>query len=89
MSAEFTPRLRRLRRPCRGLAALALLAFAPKCLLCLAGWLGLGATLGLVGPEICGASSSATAVDAEAVALIAGGLLALAAGGVALCRGKS
>ena len=44
-----------LRRPIRWSAPLALLALAPKCLLCLAGYVGLGAALGLGGPELCGA----------------------------------
>ena len=35
----------------------ALLALMPKCLLCLTAYAGLGAALGLGGPEICGASS--------------------------------
>jgi hypothetical protein len=39
------------------LATSALVALAPKCLLCLAAYAGLGAALGLGGPEICGASS--------------------------------
>ena len=33
----------------------ALLALTPKCLLCLAAYAGLGAALGLGGPEMCGA----------------------------------
>lgn len=44
------PKPERLRR---WLALAVLLAVTPKCLLCLAGWLGLLALLGL-GPEICG-----------------------------------
>ncbi len=43
-------RLERLRR---WLIPAVLLALAPKCLACLAAWLGLAALLGL-GPEICG-----------------------------------
>ena len=46
------PKLERLRR---WLTLAVLLAVTPKCLLCLAGWLGLLTLLGL-GPEICGAS---------------------------------
>ena len=34
----------------------ALLALTPKCLLCVLAYAGLGAMLGLGGPEICGAS---------------------------------
>lgn len=44
-----------VRRPARGLAAVALLALAPKCLLCVAAYAGIGAALGLGGREICGA----------------------------------
>lgn len=39
------------------LAAGALLVLVPKCLLCAAAYAGLGAALGLGGPEICGASA--------------------------------
>jgi hypothetical protein len=39
----------------------ALLALAPKCALCLLGYAGLGALLGLGGPELCGATVVATA----------------------------
>lgn len=46
-----------LRRPGNWLATGALVALAPKCLLCLAAYAGLGAAFGLGGPEICGASS--------------------------------
>ena len=38
----------------------ALLALMPKCLLCLTAYAGLGAALGLGGPEICGAPSGLT-----------------------------
>jgi hypothetical protein len=35
----------------------ALFALMPKCLLCVVAYAGLGALLGLGGPEICGASA--------------------------------
>jgi len=38
----------------------ALLALTPKCLLCVLAYAGLGAALGLGGPEICGATSGTT-----------------------------
>ena len=38
-----------------GLLPAAALAFAPKCALCVLGYAGLGAALGLTGPELCGA----------------------------------
>lgn len=68
--AEFSSPHRR-RRPWRGVAAVVLLAAAPKCVLCLAGWLGLGALLGLGGPEICGgANSPAHTIPAALLALV-------------------
>ncbi|HEY8993193.1 MAG TPA: hypothetical protein VIM71_00795 [Lacunisphaera sp.] len=45
-----------IRRLCGSLLPAALLAVAPKCVLCLAAYAGIGAVLGLGGPEICGAS---------------------------------
>jgi hypothetical protein len=52
----MSPRLTEFfRRPWRGLAAITLLAFAPKCIVCLAVYAGLGTVLGLGGPELCGA----------------------------------
>jgi len=59
----------------------ALLALMPKCLLCLAAYAGLGAALGLGGPEICGAPSGLTmspwalAFSLSAVALCVVGFL--------------
>jgi hypothetical protein len=47
-----------VRRLARWLAGLALLLAVPKCFLCAAAWLGLGALLGLGQPEICGAPAS-------------------------------
>jgi hypothetical protein len=46
-----------LRGSLRWLPAAALVAVAPKCIVCLAAYLGVGATLGVkfAGPEICGA----------------------------------
>ncbi len=63
----FRPRL-------RWLAPAALLALAPKCLLCLVGYTALGAALGLGGrAEICGAAgASATGWIATATALVLG-----------------
>jgi hypothetical protein len=50
-----TMRLRPAERRLPRLAALALLLFAPKCLVCAATYAGLGTALGLGGPELCGA----------------------------------
>jgi len=35
----------------------ALLAVVPKCMLCLLAYAGIGAALGLGGPELCGATT--------------------------------
>lgn len=48
------PGFERLRR---WLLPAALLAAAPKCALCLLAYTGLGAALGLAGPELCGATA--------------------------------
>ena len=47
-----------LLRPFRSLAPVALLALAPKCMLCVLAYAGIGAFFGFQGPEICGASAS-------------------------------
>lgn len=49
------PRVKPLPRFRRWLFPAALFALAPKCLVCVLGYLGVGAALGLVGPEFCGA----------------------------------
>ena len=67
-----------LRRSWRGVVAVALLAVAPKCGLCLVGWLGLGALLGLGGPEICGAPNSPAFTETGAFAALLAGACALA-----------
>jgi hypothetical protein len=48
---EFSP------RAARWLLPAAVFALAPKCLLCVLAYAGLGAAMGLGGPEICGASA--------------------------------
>ncbi len=53
----MSPRLADIvRRPASWLATGALVALAPKCLLCVVAYAGVGAALGLGGSEICGAS---------------------------------
>lgn len=48
-------------RAVRWLLPTALLALAPKCVLCVLAYAGLGAALGLGGPEMCGASPTSPA----------------------------
>ena len=59
-------------------APLALLAVAPKCLLCLAGYAGLGAALGLGGPELCGAPAGEPGAWVPLLALLGAGLAGFA-----------
>lgn len=68
-----------MRHPWRAAAALALLALAPKCVVCLAAYVGLGALLGLGGPEICGAPADWTTVLAACGVAIGLGALGLRA----------
>lgn len=56
------PRPERLQRR---LAFAALLALAPKCVLCLLAFAGLGAAVGPGGPEICGPTDDSAAVRLE------------------------
>ena len=71
-----SPRTDVSRRAVRWLWPAALLALAPKCLLCVLAYAGLGASLGLGGPEICGASAGSPITWASALAWLgaAGGL---------------
>lgn len=65
-----------LRRRGRWLTGAALLALVPKCLLCLAAYAGLGAALGLAGPELCGAVADSPSRWPEMLA-VAGAALAM------------
>lgn len=58
----------RASRAVRWLLPTALLALTPKCLLCVAAYIGLGAALGLGGPEICGAPGGFTPSWASSLA---------------------
>jgi hypothetical protein len=64
------------RRSVRWLLPATLLALTPKCLLCVLAYAGLGAALGLGGPEICGApaGSPASWVSSLAWLGVAGGV---------------
>ena len=56
MPARTSENLRRRLARARGwFIPAALLALAPKCVLCVLAYAGIGAALGLGGPEICGA----------------------------------
>jgi MYXO-CTERM domain-containing protein len=68
------------RRAVRWLLPAALIALTPKCFLCLLAYAGLGAALGLGGPEICGASAGSHGLRASLLALAALGIVGLFAG---------
>ena len=75
------PRAEYVRRRRAWLLPALLLAFAPKCVLCLLGYAGIGIALGLGGPEICGEPGSAAglwmnAFSALGFAVIAAGIFA-------------
>ena len=69
----------RLRRAVRWLLPAGLLAVAPKCVLCVLAYAGLGTALGLGGPEFCGGSAGSPGAWASSLAWfgLAGGLGAL------------
>ncbi len=62
------------RRPYRRLAPMALLALAPKCVMCVAAYAGVGALLGIRRPEICGAAAGSGGPWAASAAVICGAL---------------
>jgi hypothetical protein len=76
-------------RAVRWLLPAALLALAPKCLLCLAAYAGLGTALGLGGGELCGAPASAMESWMRWLPVIAGAALMLSFLGCAAVAGKS
>jgi hypothetical protein len=72
-------------RSIRWFLPVALLALAPKCVLCVAAYVGLGAALGLGGPELCGATGSPVPWASSLAWLgVAGGLGTFAS--FAMCR---
>jgi hypothetical protein len=79
--AEFS------RRAGRWLLPTALLALAPKCLLCVAAYVGLGTALGLRTPEICGASADSVGAWATSLTWLA--IAAAVAGVIAMRCGRS
>ncbi len=60
-----------LRRRVPWLAPVALLALAPKCLLCVLAYLGLATALVRGGPELCGAAAGATGPGIARLAAVA------------------
>lgn len=81
-----SPRGERKRRVIRWLLPAALLAFIPKCLLCLLGYAGLGAAVGLRGPEMCGASPGSPASWASSLAWLGGAVGVIALFAASRCR---
>lgn len=63
-----SPRTDFARRAVRWFLPTALLALAPKCLLCVLAYAGLGTAIGLGGPEICGASTNSPGAWASSLA---------------------
>ncbi len=63
-------------RVVRWLLPTALLALTPKCLLCVLAYAGVGAAIGVGGPEICGASAGLSSSWTASLAWlgVAGGL---------------
>ena len=85
--AEFPPPSR-VNGAVRWLLPAALLALVPKCVLCLIAYAGLGAALGVGGPEICGASPSTGSSEmwASSLAWFGGALGVIALFAAARCR---
>jgi len=69
----------------RWTGSLAALTLAPKCVLCVAGYLGLAAGLGLTGVEICGGTANGAGLSLPSVAPVLG-LLGLSISSVLLGR---
>jgi hypothetical protein len=85
------PRLEVRRRAARWLLPAAALVVAPKCFVCLAGYLGLGALLGVKlgagAREICGASGDVAPAVATTVAALL--LVGIATGVVLFLRKRA
>ena len=73
-------------RAVRWLLPAALLALTPKCLVCFAAYAGLGAALGLGGPEICGASAASPGSWAPSLAWLGGAAVAGVIGVILGCK---
>ena len=70
----MSPRAEKFHRAVRWLVPAAALALTPKCLVCLLAYAGLGAALGLGGPEMCGAPAGAPGAWVSSLALRGGGV---------------
>lgn len=66
------PRAEFSRRAARWLLSVSLLALAPKCGLCMLAYVGLGATLGAGGVELCGAVAETPVAWATALMWLGG-----------------
>jgi hypothetical protein len=79
-----------LRRSSRWATAAVVLALTPKCMLCLAAYVGLGTALGLSAPELCGAPADSPSSWAWILVVlgIALGILGLLARGRWHARGR-
>ncbi len=66
-----------LRRGSRWSAPAALALLAPKCLVCVAAYAGLGAALGLGGREMCGAAAASPGAWASPLGFLAAAFAAL------------
>lgn len=67
------PESRSASRAGRWLLPAALLALAPKCVACVLAYVGLGAALGLGGPELCGGAADSAVWWPAALAWLGGG----------------
>ncbi|ATC65001.1 hypothetical protein CMV30_14080 [Nibricoccus aquaticus] len=87
---ESSPGSFRRSRAVRWLLSAALLALTPKCVVCVAAYLGAGAALGLGGPQWCGPATGASPAVSwmTALAWIGATGLAGALGVCASCRTK-
>lgn len=79
------PRIERSLRAVRWLVPAAAIALAPKCLLCIVAYAGLGSALGLGSAELCGAP----AASSHAWLILLGVSLLCSAGWLAFVRARS
>ncbi len=75
-----------VRRPVRSLVPAALVALAPKCVVCGLAYAGIGAALGFGAPKICGSTASSWGAWGSSPALF--GIALGIAGLLAFVRGR-